>query len=527
MWITERCRLLDSLDIETLVAKLVDLPEEMWQADAALRQALTLNRQTSSIYLKSISADDFTKAMEKGHIEHSEIGKYAGWDVLHAELESLVNDAISHYPVGGVITRIQLARLKPGAEIKPHVDQSQMLIAVHRLHLPLITNEHVTFTIDGSTTTMAAGKLYELNNRLRHSVVNNGTADRIHLIIDYLPPEHNLPEGLTPGFELRRKQRLVNATKPPPAARLDYPLPRIIASSVVRGAHKRESHGGIYLVDLATEEVEQVIDWNTCDIAWEGRGWDRGLRGIAIHEQEIFVAASDELFCFDRSFKRVGSWRCPFLKHAHEIFHYGDHLLVTSTGFDSILRFNLKSREFDRGWVVRPQAQDKLSLTVYDPRKQGPPAGNRLHVNNVCENASGMYISARGLPFLLRVTSGALQPVARLPAGTHNAMPFRDGVLYNDTNSDLLVYEAAKDFCYLDVPRYPIADIEHADSGDSKLARQAFGRGLCAYQDDIVIAGSSPSTITAWDLLSRSVIKSVNITMDIRNAIHGLEIWSV
>ena len=104
-------------------------------------------------------------------------------------------------------------------------------------------------------------------------------------------------------------------------------------------------------------------------------------------------------------------------------------------------------------------------------------------------------------------------------------MKYRDGVLYNDTNSDLLAYEAETGFRYLDVPQYPVEQLENAELGDEKLARQGFGRGLCLYKDNIVIAGSSPSTITVWDLDAAAPIKSINLTMDIRNAIHGLHVW--
>jgi hypothetical protein len=41
----------------------------------------------------------------------------------------------------------------------------------------------------------------------------------------------------------------------------------------------------------------------------------------------------------------------------------------------------------------------------------------------------------------------------------------------------------------------------------------------------MIAAGSSPSTITLYDLESESEITRVNFSMDIRNAIHGLEVW--
>ena len=56
----------------------------------------------------------------------------------------------------------------------------------------------------------------------------------------------------------------------------------LIATSVVRGSNQGESHGGIYLINTDTDEILQPVDWNRMDIDWQGRGWDRGLRGIAL-----------------------------------------------------------------------------------------------------------------------------------------------------------------------------------------------------------------------------------------------------
>ena len=65
-------------------------------------------------------------------------------------------------------------------------------------------------------------------------------------------------------------------------------LPKLIATSVVRGSQQGESHGGIYLIDLESAAFEQVVDWNDASINWEGRGMDRGLRGIAFHDAYIY-----------------------------------------------------------------------------------------------------------------------------------------------------------------------------------------------------------------------------------------------
>ena len=80
-------------------------------------------------------------------------------------------------------------------------------------------------------------------------------------------------------------------------------LPTIIATSVVRGSQQGESHGGIYLVDFEKQVANLVIDWDDSGIDFTGRGWDRGLRGIEFRRDEIFIAASDEIFVYDLNFK--------------------------------------------------------------------------------------------------------------------------------------------------------------------------------------------------------------------------------
>jgi hypothetical protein len=91
----------------------------------------------------------------------------------------------------------------------------------------------------------------------------------------------------------------------------------LIASSVVRGSQQGESHGGVYLVDTQRNTFEQVIDWNTQGIDWQGRGWDRGLRGIAFDGEQVYMAASNELFVYSPDFRLLASYRNPFLMHAH------------------------------------------------------------------------------------------------------------------------------------------------------------------------------------------------------------------
>jgi len=302
---------------------------------------------------------------------------------------------------------------------------------------------------------------------------------------------------------------------------------KLITTSVVRGTQQGESHGGVYIIDIESQDVKQVIDWNTTDIDWQGRGWDRGLRGIAIDGDTVYIVASDELFAYTPDFKLISSWRCPYLKHAHEMNIHDRSLFIASSGYDSILAFDLDKKIFN--WALHVDLDGfHFKAAIYNPMgDEGPLLLNKLHLNNVHTNEDGMYLSGVKSGGMLHFNGEEVSMSATLPQGTHNARPFRDGVLFNDSESDAVRYASRsgdEDRAIL-VPMYSKNDLEFHDVDNSKVARQGFGRGLCLISDRIIAAGSSPSTISLHDLQNTKTLLSVNITMDIRNAVHGLEVW--
>jgi len=301
----------------------------------------------------------------------------------------------------------------------------------------------------------------------------------------------------------------------------------LVATSVVRGSCQGESHGGIYIVDLEKERVYQTVDWNTTDIDWQGRGGDRGLRGIAFHKDRVFVVASDELFEYTPNFELVASHRNLYLKHCHEICVHEHHLFITSTAFDTILTFNLRKNTFDKALMVKTDGKNLL-MAKYNPNSdEGPLPMNKLHINNIFCEKGGMYVSGLRTKGLLLYNGKRLGISTTLPAGTHNARPFREGILFNDTQSNKLRYatRTGKNDCALSVPLYSNAELLKTEMDDARIARQGFGRGLCAISDTLIAAGSSPATIALYDLDQKKLQKAINFSKDIRNTIHALAVW--
>jgi hypothetical protein len=294
---------------------------------------------------------------------------------------------------------------------------------------------------------------------------------------------------------------------------------KLITTSVIRGCEPGESQGSVYIIDVDGQHAHQVMDLESTDNARPGREWDRGLRGIAIDGETVYFVASDTLLAFTPDFKFIGSWRNPYLNDAHEMSIYERSLYITSAGYDSILAFELDEKKFFWALHVDLDRFD-YSGSVYDPMgDEGPLLINKLQLNNVHTNDNGMYISGLNTGGMLHFNGEAINMSVTLPDGTRNAQPFRDGVLFNDSEADAVRYASrtGEEDRALKVPQF--------DSADMPDARQGFARGLCLINDRIVAAGSSPSTISLYDLQESKTLLSVNLSMDVRNAIHGLAVW--
>jgi len=198
---------------EELLYRLKQIKSEEWDTDEDY--FLNYNKQILQADKKNIAALGGTKHMvfrfsnkKASPFVYFESKRWNQWadvllPVMHQATAHL-NYKKPYYP------KVMLANLPAKSFIRPHTDGSAEKLSPHKIHIPLVTNQDCFFYEEQVRFHFEEGMAYEVNNVKTHSVINNGTTDRIHLVfecIDFdLQPEvtkhqithRNITEGDTP-----------------------------------------------------------------------------------------------------------------------------------------------------------------------------------------------------------------------------------------------------------------------------------------------------------------------------------------
>ena len=305
-------------------------------------------------------------------------------------------------------------------------------------------------------------------------------------------------------------------------------IPRLLVTSVIRGNQQHHSQGGLFLIDMEQQAVNLVLDWNTIDIDWTGRGFEKGLRAIVIDGETMYLAAGDELFAYSLASEPLGSWRNPYLKHCRSMAVHERKLFLLSAGFDCVLAFDLDKKTFD--WAMHIDTkQFRFKGAPFDPAgEDGPLPLNKLELTDIYCGTGGMYLNGQNTHGLLLFNGSSIEMTAKLGDHCYNAQPFRKGVLFIDNELSALRYsgrENRSEDRSLPLPVHNPDDLQHEESDFSGVAKPGFGRGLCVINDRAVAVGTSPSTIHLYDLRENRHLFSVNLSRDVRTAIHDIALW--
>ncbi|HET9231044.1 MAG TPA: aspartyl/asparaginyl beta-hydroxylase domain-containing protein [Vitreimonas sp.] len=186
---TESVRQLGAVDVAALRDAVLAIPEATWAAE------------------NSAKPNRFDALDETRHIVFRFVSSFADWrDARNNErlwnewaplLEPVLAKATEPYGYAdGSYPRVMLARMAPGGVIHPHRDANPAAKWPHKIHVPLTTNDKVSFFVAGVPYQFKVGDAVEVNNMAVHAVKNEGDTDRIHLIFEYYDRAQPEPEWL-------------------------------------------------------------------------------------------------------------------------------------------------------------------------------------------------------------------------------------------------------------------------------------------------------------------------------------------
>ena len=121
---------------------------------------------------------------------HAEGSKYGNIDWFRVVLDgdnSALKKMLHYFKLNhNDITMAVIYYLEPGAQIHPHRDLTGASVNERiRFHLPLVTSQKVTFSVNGEDNIfMAPGELWVLDTSYQHAVKNEGEESRIHIVLE-------------------------------------------------------------------------------------------------------------------------------------------------------------------------------------------------------------------------------------------------------------------------------------------------------------------------------------------------------
>lgn len=141
---------------------------ELKRFDGTITKLCDVRVASYAAWLKKIPAAEWPKLSDPSR-----------WCLQFQPLSDLL---MAKYP-GAVSLGTGLLTMEPGQVHPAHRDEMRDDWLV-RLHVPIVTNPGVVFTMDDGEHRMKVGAAYEFNTLAAHAVVNGGKTPRVHFVLD-------------------------------------------------------------------------------------------------------------------------------------------------------------------------------------------------------------------------------------------------------------------------------------------------------------------------------------------------------
>ncbi|KAG1681109.1 hypothetical protein FOA52_015551 [Chlamydomonas sp. UWO 241] len=190
------------IDIGPLQALVNATPESWWEADTAIKENVQLGGRKANVDRFKPGVKAIIMQFSDQDLGHTFVYP---WHAHFKAATDVLLDAILGPGNRNKVVRMQLANMQVGSTIKMHRDMGGYATDAHRIHIPVITHDKVSFEScpglekraggrsgdkdatqpgDCVRLPMHAGMAFELNNRVLHRVLNEGDSRRVQLVVD-------------------------------------------------------------------------------------------------------------------------------------------------------------------------------------------------------------------------------------------------------------------------------------------------------------------------------------------------------
>ena len=170
-----------AVDIGLLLEQIQANPQ-LWNQNPERRNGGdSPHAEMSDIWLRFRPKDEL---LEYEHYVEPHIPAWYPSRRLLTEVERISLDLMAHFravQLGGIL----ITKIPPGCSIKPHDDRGRWHPEFFntKIYIPLQSNDGCVNICEEDSVNMKTGEVWTFDNLKVHSVENNGTTDRITLII--------------------------------------------------------------------------------------------------------------------------------------------------------------------------------------------------------------------------------------------------------------------------------------------------------------------------------------------------------
>jgi len=304
----------------------------------------------------------------------------------------------------------------------------------------------------------------------------------------------------------------------------------LLVTAIVRNAAETERSTRVYHIrpDAGVVAAIQIPDALSRHLDPNQRGGMRGARGIAICDDEIYIANYSSIFRYDASFRLIGEITHSCCADIHDLAFHDGQLWAASTRNDLLIAMNKDGgiNDIVEVWEAGNIAEtfgvrrrnEASKIDFREPGSHDKLDTDLLHVNSFAFSGDGDVIVSLGQirvnghseSALLRLeaTGGAEVihhcPIAPVPA--HNVLRLSNGrILHAQTQHGQVI------------------EIDSFAKTHKTLISTTSGyiRGLALVNEDTVAVGVQ-NEVWLCDIASGIILECIVISRDVRESVHSI-----